>query len=124
MTDFTEAQDARDRLSTVDGVIGDECRRWVSCVRCGWVSPEHRYMWETQDEEDFHATACAHPNRPVPIDFEMNLWHYPEPMFTRRMEPLNGAPEVPKRGPLDRVPYSPHHHAVIYTDVPTPKEAA
>lgn len=124
MTDFTEAQDLRDRYATLDGVIGDECRRWLSCTRCGWNSPEHRYMWERDAiETDHELYGCTPPPVPVAIDVDLNLWAYPSPMFTHRLEPLTTERTVPARTRFDPVPYPKWGKTpVIYTDIP--KEAA
>jgi hypothetical protein len=99
MAAFAEEQAARDEIlaraiadghTTVPG-IADECRRWSTCDRCGWRSPEARWLIEQINTEDDHAVfGCTAVVEQEPIDIDLNLWPYPEPWtFTRTLQPLN-----------------------------------
>jgi hypothetical protein len=119
MTTFFERQEDRDRLARHDMAVGDECRRWSTCDRCGTQSPELVVMQEQDAWEDEHAGPFGDCTAPAPerlYDEVMERWPYPEMRtFTRRYEPAGDL--VPAAPRYDPVPFTPRpNKGVIYAD--------
>lgn len=123
-TPFAVAQEARDDTARAHDELGDTCRRWTTCTRCGWVSPELVFYTDQDAAEDDHTLLCTALTEPrVPIDEDLELWTYPEAWtFTHRLEPMPAPATSPRPRRFDPTPFPARRGTIPLAA--RPKEAA